>query len=401
MLEDRLLDTPQPQLVECVLKNLSMKELQNCVQTYSTMFSSEEKMLEEGFKNSLNKLRQKGFTVGQDGQTVYPKSSTKSYAPREDVPGMKKDVLILAQDYIDKKTRKPVNLTGRGEDAKIAQERGIPSAPIGWWMSEKFDGERALWDGKQMISRGGKVIWIPEWFKALMPPNMSLDGELFTGRGKFQELGFLRSTVKPLSERKKTDKSTKDLDLKWGNVLFKVFDVPHVKQPWEERMTIMNEIVRERCKLWKPLPSPYLQKPSNCPLQMTEFIKVENEKQLEEYFNTLLSKDAEGVMLRAPKSPYIPKRTRFLLKVKPDYDAECRITGYKSGTGKYEGVLGSFECEMIPEGKKFYISGMSDDIRKSYRQTHPVGTVVTYKYTFLTDDGIPRHPRYLRIRRSI
>ena len=401
-IRDKLSSAPSSQLVEGVLKNMTVEELQGCVLKYSTMFSSEEEMINSGFENNLNKLRQKGFSVGQDGQTVYPKLSTKTYAPRDDIPGMKKDVLILAQDYIDKKTRKPVALTGRSGDAKIAQELGIPSAPIGWGMSEKFDGERALWDGKHMVSRGGKVIWIPEWFKALLPPNVSLDGELFTGRGKFQELGFLRSTVKPISERKKADKSTKDLDIKWGDILFKIFDVPHVKEPWEKRMSTMIKIVKDRCKLWKSISlPPYMDKSPVCPLQMTEFIRVDSEKQLEEYFNTLLSKDAEGVMLRAPKSPYITKRTRFLLKVKPDYDAECRIVGYKPGTGKYEGVLGSFECEMIPEGKRFYISGMSDDIRRSYRQTHPVGTVVTYKYTFLTDDGIPRNPRYLRIRREV
>ena len=100
-------------------------------------------------------------------------------------------------------------------------------------------------------------------------------------------------------------------------------------------------------------------------------------------------------MIRAPKIPYIPGRTRLILKLKPEDDAECMIVGYKPGTGKYSNLLGAFEC--IQENKKFYISGMNDSIRKDYLKTHPFGTIITYKYTSLTDDGIPRFPRYYRI----
>jgi len=407
MLKKKLLEYAEndhENLIKCVLKNTNIEELHNCTEMFSSQnFSSHEDMFSTTLKDHLEKIKKKGFLIGQDGEIVYPKKSSKTYSAREDIPNMKKDVLMLAQDYIDKKTRKPITLEGRSEDAKLAKELEISQPPQGWWMSEKFDGERALWDGKHMVSRGGKVIWIPEWFKALLPPGESLDGELFIGRGKFQELGFLRSTVKPESQRKKNDNTVKDLETKWSTVLFMIFDIPHLSNlPWEERMKRMDKIVLDRCNLWKHLElPPYLNKPRECPLKMTKFIKVENEEQLDKYFNTLLSKDAEGVMLRAPNSPYKPKRTRFLLKVKPDHDAECEIVGYKPGTGKYKDVLGSFECKMIPEGKRFYISGMTDEIRKTYLKTHPIGTIVTYKYTFLTDEGIPRHPRYLRIRRNI
>ena len=30
-----------------------------------------------------------------------------------------------------------------------------------YWMSEKYDGARALWNGKQLLSRGGKVYAAP------------------------------------------------------------------------------------------------------------------------------------------------------------------------------------------------------------------------------------------------
>ena len=46
----------------------------------------------------------------------------------------------------------------------------------------------------------------------------------------------------------------------------------------------------------------------------------------------------------------------------------------------------------------FTISGMDDSIRKNYKKTHPIGTIVTFTYMGLTESGIPRHPNYLRKR---
>ena len=52
-------------------------------------------------------------------------------------------------------------------------------------------------------------------------------------------------------------------------------------------------------------------------------------------------------MLRAPHSPYESKRSSHLLKVKTLFDDECKIIGYNEGTGKYKGLLGAFDCEMV------------------------------------------------------
>ena len=110
---------------------------------------------------------------------------------------------------------------------------------------------------------------------------------------------------------------------------------------------------------------------------------------------------AEGVMLRAPNSPYESKRTSLLLKVKQLFDAECKIIGYKPGTGKYKDMLGAFECQLVKDIKiKFTISGMDDSIRQNYKKTHPVGTIVTFTYMGTSTSGIPRHPNYLRIRKG-
>ncbi len=33
-----------------------------------------------------------------------------------------------------------------------------------YWVSEKLDGVRAYWDGKQLVSRQGNVFPAPDWF---------------------------------------------------------------------------------------------------------------------------------------------------------------------------------------------------------------------------------------------
>jgi len=52
-------------------------------------------------------------------------------------------------------------------------------------MSEKLDGVRAYWDGKQFLSRQGNRYYAPDWFVAGFP-DVPLDGELWLDRKAFQ-----------------------------------------------------------------------------------------------------------------------------------------------------------------------------------------------------------------------
>ena len=52
------------------------------------------------------------------------------------------------------------------------------NSPVGWWMSEKYDGMRLYWDGKQFLSRQGKVVEAPSLIKQQMP-TIPLDGEIW------------------------------------------------------------------------------------------------------------------------------------------------------------------------------------------------------------------------------
>jgi DNA ligase-1 len=258
--------------------------------------------------------------------------------------------------------------------------KGFPPAPKGWYASEKFDGYRAIWDGQEFRSRTGNLFATPYWFKEWLPKGVALDGELFLGRECFQQCGLFR--------RKVPD----DKEWRESNVTYQIFDIPSKDALFEDRMKEIERIVKEACA--KENSSKL-----KCPLVATKQTIINNEEEIYKMFDSLVAKGAEGIMLRCPGSPYEAKRTAHLLKVKPFFDAECKIIGYKEGAGKYLGKLGAIQCETLKEPKvKFFISGMNDEIRDNYKETHPIGTIVTYTYVGVGDSGVPRHPNYLRKR---
>jgi ATP-dependent DNA ligase len=53
--------------------------------------------------------------------------------------------------------------------ARLLPEAQESRDPTGWWMSEKLDGVRAYWDGKQLLSRLGNPLAAPDWFTQRFP----------------------------------------------------------------------------------------------------------------------------------------------------------------------------------------------------------------------------------------
>ena len=293
---------------------------------------------------------------------------------------------------------------------KLSQTLKISEPPIGWYVSEKYDGIRAIWDGEKFISRGQKVFtYVPEYFKQLMPPGIPLDGEIWISRNNFKEVSRL-STLKVGSS-----KTQYEIDLIWkGNndknnksgkeVKYMVYDLPSSKQPFEIRMKFLEQIVKDREIVWNEV----MEEITDCPIKFTKQTKVESMEQLVTIYNTITSQGAEGVMLRAPNSPYETKRSKYLLKYKIKDDSEAIVRGYTMGTGKYVGLLGSLDCELIIDKKqsgiKFNIgTGFTDKDRTEYNDPTsnsyiPKGSIVSFSYMELSEDSVPRHPVYRGIR---
>ena len=278
----------------------------------------------------------------------------------------------------------------KGKGVLLAQNFDDSIDIDGWWASEKWDGYRAIWNGNSFSSRSGKTFDVPDWYRSVMPPNVALDGELWLGRGEFEKCGLFR--------RKKPTKP--ELLLKWedewkkSGVKFNVFDIIGLDEKFEDRMKVLQQIVKERNSCMKHLGLASVKHV----LAFTKQTKV-NKPEALDMAKEVISGGGEGIMLRQPGSLYESKRSKTLYKIKEVDDMEVIIEGYKMGQGKYKGLLGSFTGALLNDRKiKCNVSGMDDKIRNSYQETHPIGTVITITYNGTTSAGKPRHPRYLRIR---
>ena len=257
-------------------------------------------------------------------------------------------------------------------------------SPIGWYMTEKFDGQRAQWcpESKSLISRYGNVINAPSWFiEQLSFFNLPLDGELFMGYNSWHMTGIFRA---------KSFKSNNDL---WRKARFMVFDIPDIDiGDYVDRMKVLDSIF-QTFKAVTHNSTQYI-----LPVNR---ILIKTKTQLNDFYQDILSRGGEGAMINSPTGFYCDGRTSHILKLKPVMDDECIIVGYKEGNGRNVGKLGSFIVHPIEDGvpnpkKEFGISGVSDLIRSSYKKTHPIGTVLSYACSDYTEkSGKPRHPRYL------
>ena len=285
--------------------------------------------------------------------------------------------------------------------------RGVSNynPPIGWLASEKYDGYRAQYCPKkrQFVSRQNKPFNAPEWFLSAMPPDCRLDGELWIGRDRFQEMGVVRKK--------------EPVDEEWMNIKYYVYDLPEMEEPFEERYKQLMKLVKKHKTRWNTLKkklskkNPLLMDISS-PLQITKQIVIESNKHMDDIYKQVLALKGEGIMIKHPQSMYESKRSDYMLKYKPSFDAEGIIIDYKDGTNKYKGKLGAFLCRPLhnhgdystmdmDENHIFSISGMDDEVRDNYKHTHPIGTIINYEYSGLTNSGKPRFARYIRIRYDI
>lgn len=233
--------------------------------------------------------------------------------------------------------------------------------PTGWWMSEKLDGVRAIWTGSELLSRNDKPFAVPTWWVEGLPKDVVLDGELWEGRGLFQQtVGKVRR---------------KDAGPQWQGILFKVFDIQG-DLPYRGRYANLMA----------------LELPQH--VQVLHQIECRGIDHLDAFEQTLLDLGGEGVMLRDPAVGYIEKRTKHLLKVKRFQDSEATVTGHYPGEGKYAGLVGGLLCDWA--GKAIKVgTGLTDAQREVPPQ---VGDRITFRFFEITADGFPRFPAFVAVR---
>ncbi len=234
-----------------------------------------------------------------------------------------------------------------------------------YWISEKYDGFRAYWDGKNLMTRQGHRFSAPTWFTKGFP-SLPLDGELWIARQSFEQLASVVRRQQPHQG--------------WQQVRYLVFDSPSSKEIFDQRLKILERIISEA-------KSPYLTLVPQFTLGTHDELMRELQRRVDA--------GAEGLMLHHRQSYYHQGRSSDLLKLKPLEDAEARVIKHLGGKGKYQSMMGALLVE-LPSGLSFRLgTGFSDQ----QRQDPPaIGRIVTFQYTGLTQRGVPRFARFLRVR---
>ncbi|HEY5809079.1 MAG TPA: DNA ligase [Povalibacter sp.] len=235
-----------------------------------------------------------------------------------------------------------------------------------YWVSEKYDGIRAFWNGSALVTRNGNHIHAPAWFVADWPA-VPLDGELWIAHGQFEAVTAVVRDVAPDDEA-------------WRRVRFMVFDLPSHAGAFNERLTALRSLVSTLSVTWVHAVAQW---------------HVSDEPALMQKLAEIRVAGGEGLMLHRGDAPYHTQRSDDLLKLKMSEDAEARVIGYLPGKGKYQHVIGALQVER-PDGLRFNLgTGFTDEQRR-----HPptIGSWVTYAFHGTTAKGVPRFASFLRVR---
>jgi DNA ligase-1 len=273
--------------------------------------------------------------------------------------------------------QRPVKASGTNDDGSeeasgppllLAESWDNAADLSDWWMSEKLDGVRAYWDGKQFLSRQGNLYHAPDWFVEGLPSE-PLDGELWIDRKKFQR------TVSIVRRQDKNDL--------WNEVRFLVFDAPAATGGFENRFDFLKDaLVKGAAKFARQHPH---ERCKSLDALRTELTRIE-------------ALGGEGLMLRQPGSKYVAGRSATLLKVKTFHDAEAIVVGHQAGAGRHLGRLGALLVR-LPDGTDFAIgTGFSDREREN---PPAIGAAVTFRYQELSDAGVPRFPSWVGVRHDV
>lgn len=235
-------------------------------------------------------------------------------------------------------------------------------------VSEKFDGVRAYWDGERLLTRSGNEFPAPRFFLLQLPP-FALDGELWFGYGEFARANALVHRLPNHSL----------YEAEWREVRYLVFDTPSFNAPFNMRYQQLVERFSN----------------TTGQLQVVKQWSVDSEAQLFEQLKKVVDQGGEGLMLQKRNALYRVGRTMNVLKLKWLEDAEATVIGHIPGRGKLDGKMGALLVRM-ENGQTFRLgTGFSDAERD-----HPpaLGTTITFVYQGLTEHGLPRFARFLRIR---
>jgi ATP-dependent DNA ligase len=252
----------------------------------------------------------------------------------------------------------------------------------------KLNGVRCIanWNGKKVIlksRKGEEWVSVPHIAKDLEAffkkyPNAVLDGEIFNYdyRERLNDLIHVVRKVKNIKQE--------DIDLSEKIARYSIYDGYGFTNELTEDSDFQTRnkwIIENLPKYSKYYDEVYTH-------------KTYSMKEVESLYEKFLSDKQEGAIIRILKSPYEHKRSKFLLKYKPQNSADAKIKAVHEGTGNYAGIAKTATIEW--SGKTFDATFMGTqeqgrEILKNKDEWE--NQIVEFLYTGLTGLGVPQYAR--------
>ncbi len=254
-------------------------------------------------------------------------------------------------------------------------------------LQRKLNGNRCIATFNGLFTRKGeKYVSVPHIEKALEKlfiayPNLVLDGELYNYD--------LRAKLNELSSLVRKTKNITDEDLKKSAeiVQYHIYDYYQddatsgldESVPYSKRMVHMNMIPD----------SEYIN--DDC-IKVVETIEVNSQEQFDNLYKSFIDDGEEGAIVRFKSSSYEHKRSKLLLKVKPEDDDECLILDIKEGQGNWVGTGKIISVKWNDREFDITFKGSQEEGREFLKnKSEWVGKTVTFNYFGLTGLGIPQY----------
>lgn len=251
------------------------------------------------------------------------------------------------------------------------------------WVAQcKFNGMRCIATKNGLFTRKGERYMtckhIEDTLKPFFEnyPDAVLDGELFNEEYR-QQLNEISKLI-----RKTVHISQDDLDQCAKLVKYYVydgygFDVYPKNFPYDIRKNAID-----------------IELSVSDHIELVESHKIESQDDLDKVYSQYVDAGHEGIMLRNCNAPYENKRSKYLLKVKPEDDSEAVILDIIEGEGNWSGTGKTITLQW--QGKTFDASfkGSREQAAEFLLNRDKwIGKTVTFLYNGLTGLGTPNYAR--------
>ena len=250
----------------------------------------------------------------------------------------------------------------------LANELGPNVDPAQYLVSEKFDGVRAIWDGKVLRFRSGRAVNAPAWFIAKLPANLWMVSFGWRAAASKRSPGWCA----------RASRSTTN----GARLSYLIFELPGAPGTFAERAERIKEIVAQT--------------------QWPQLIAVQHFR----VANRTALKRSSTRWCGRRRRPNASSSGRALCDRPQRRPAQAQtVAGHRGARSSsmsrakanIPACSAPYACVRRRAKCFFFGTGFTDDVRKN---PPPVGATVTYTYRGITKTGLPRFASYLRVREN-